>query len=510
MKRRTASIELLGLLCLTAAAWAGEGTGQAVCETIGPDLVVIGGPAQFGLALHPGIPAGRTAAAAAVAWDFGDASAHSSLQAPSHRYTKAGWFVWSVEARQGDFRCRKTWLIGVHTPGAPVTDGGQTPLAVVQEVVAGLKNAYRKEKLGANLDGSQRYPLRLEFRGASGNEEGCWAQTAEFAVGDGKALDRGLARPALNGVSDKLLGLRLKSGYFLCAGTFTSSGRVVSFPAASVEVTDAVRFGAGSVAIVDGHGSEYDGKQWLKLADDPPAGPGLAEAVAKIGSPAVLAELARSHRSPQVRSAAISSLTDQPLLGEIAVQGQMPRERLDAIQRIDSQPVLLDVVKRGREAPERLAATKRIADQSILSELARSSAEPAVALSALNRVEAVPEILRVLRESPDASVRSAAIERLGRSLDQVTDQKALADIATQATGAEVRRAAIGRVDSQDVIRKVAGSDSDRDVRLAAVERVSDQAVLARLASAERDEKVGLAAVERIGDQSGLAAVASSH
>ncbi|MGV8041919.1 MAG: PKD domain-containing protein [Thermoanaerobaculaceae bacterium] len=52
-------------------------------------------------------------------WDFGDGSAHSSLQAPTHRYSTAGSYTWKVTVSAGGASCSKTGTIVVSTPPPP-------------------------------------------------------------------------------------------------------------------------------------------------------------------------------------------------------------------------------------------------------------------------------------------------------------------------------------------------------------------------------------------------------
>lgn len=53
------------------------------------------------------------AGGASIDWDFGDGAAHSSLQAPTHRYSAAGSYTWRVTVGAGGVSCSKTGTIVV-------------------------------------------------------------------------------------------------------------------------------------------------------------------------------------------------------------------------------------------------------------------------------------------------------------------------------------------------------------------------------------------------------------
>ena len=46
-------------------------------------------------------------------WDFGDGSAHSSLEDPTHAYTSGGTITWTLTVAVGDIRCTRTGTISV-------------------------------------------------------------------------------------------------------------------------------------------------------------------------------------------------------------------------------------------------------------------------------------------------------------------------------------------------------------------------------------------------------------
>jgi hypothetical protein len=445
-----------------------------------------------------------------VDWDFGDGTPRSNGRSATHTYARTGWFAWSVQARQGRYRCQKTWLIAARLPST-AQDVGGGPAAVVEELAKGLKRDYRKERLGANLDASLRYPLRFQFEPGTVKSAGCRAETAVFVMGDPKALDQGLNPPAsaaLSTVAEKSLGLRLRSGAFVCRGSFSARGQRISFPQASAALTDTVRFAAGSLVTIDGSDYEYDGQQWVRAGANAAVGPGLASAVASLKDPALLADLSKNHSSAEVRTAVIGRMTDETQLYGIASSGPTGPERLAAIARINSQPLLLNLARTGRGPNEKLAAAERISDERLLTELVRGDVDAPIMLSALQRIESVPEIVRILKSAATTSVKSAAIGRLsGPALSQVDDPEALATIATEAASGEARRAAVARVENQDVLEKVARTDSELKVRVAALDRVSDPMRLATLAVAERDADTAMAAAGRITNEAALQKVA---
>ena len=64
-------------------------------------------------------PSGGCTGAVAYDWDFGDGSAHGAEQNPSHTYTEAGSFTWTMTASAGTTACTKTGAITIHGASPP-------------------------------------------------------------------------------------------------------------------------------------------------------------------------------------------------------------------------------------------------------------------------------------------------------------------------------------------------------------------------------------------------------
>jgi hypothetical protein len=87
-------------------------------------------------------PSGGCTGTVAYDWDFGDGSAHSSEQNPSHTFTSPGTFTWMMTASVGTTSCTKTGTITIR--------GAAPPPSVDDVWKAG--NPFRLKVAGANFD----------------------------------------------------------------------------------------------------------------------------------------------------------------------------------------------------------------------------------------------------------------------------------------------------------------------------------------------------------------------
>ncbi|MFY9555169.1 MAG: PKD domain-containing protein, partial [Blastocatellia bacterium] len=93
------------------------------CNATVPESATAGGAVLFGGAATPSNCTGTPA----YDWDFGDGTAHSSQQSPSHSYAQAGQFGWSLTVTiAGASPCVKTGTITI-TPPCTLTCSAMVP-----------------------------------------------------------------------------------------------------------------------------------------------------------------------------------------------------------------------------------------------------------------------------------------------------------------------------------------------------------------------------------------------
>jgi PKD repeat protein len=105
-------------------------------------------------------------------WSFGDGSAHSALQNPSHVYTLPGTFTWTLTVAQDGATCTKTGSITVTPPAAPPII---TSLAKM--------NPFAIKVAGSNL----QQGVRVFINGTEWTTV-TWKNTTKLTLGGGKAL----------------------------------------------------------------------------------------------------------------------------------------------------------------------------------------------------------------------------------------------------------------------------------------------------------------------------------
>jgi photosystem II stability/assembly factor-like uncharacterized protein len=92
--------------------WSLDQCTQMTCTAVVPTHAVTGMPNAFQSAPSCGAPY------ASYDWNFGDGSAHSSEQNPSHTFASAGARTWTLTVRVGPQTCTKTGSIAVVDPPA--------------------------------------------------------------------------------------------------------------------------------------------------------------------------------------------------------------------------------------------------------------------------------------------------------------------------------------------------------------------------------------------------------
>jgi PKD repeat protein len=69
-------------------------------------------------------------------WNFGDGSSHGALQNPSHTYTVAGSFTWTLTVTVADQVCTKTGTVNVQAVRPGDCDlGGTISIGEVQKAI---------------------------------------------------------------------------------------------------------------------------------------------------------------------------------------------------------------------------------------------------------------------------------------------------------------------------------------------------------------------------------------
>jgi PKD repeat protein len=87
------------------------------CNATAPSGGSAGAPVSFTGAAYPG---SSCAGSVAYDWDFGDGSARSSLQDPTHAYAAAGSYTWTLTVTAGSASCTRTGTITIGAAPPPV------------------------------------------------------------------------------------------------------------------------------------------------------------------------------------------------------------------------------------------------------------------------------------------------------------------------------------------------------------------------------------------------------
>jgi PKD repeat protein len=79
------------------------------CTASAPEQARVGDPFPFASSVTPNDCTGPKS----YDWDFGDGTAHSTLEQPSHTYAQTGVYTWKLTVKMGDATCTKTGTISV-------------------------------------------------------------------------------------------------------------------------------------------------------------------------------------------------------------------------------------------------------------------------------------------------------------------------------------------------------------------------------------------------------------
>ncbi|MGA9752084.1 MAG: C25 family cysteine peptidase [Acidobacteriota bacterium] len=105
----TMTASLNGVLCSQTGSIA-VGTCSLSCSASGPSNLMVNETAAFTAAATPSNCSSSTVT---YDWGFGDGSAHSSDQNPTHAYTSAGTYTWTMTASDSGTTCSQTGTIQV-------------------------------------------------------------------------------------------------------------------------------------------------------------------------------------------------------------------------------------------------------------------------------------------------------------------------------------------------------------------------------------------------------------
>ncbi|MGH9162491.1 MAG: hypothetical protein ACRD2X_21195, partial [Vicinamibacteraceae bacterium] len=201
-------------------------------------------------------------------------------------------------------------------------------------------------------------------------------------------------------------------------------------------------------------------------------------ATARLDDPALLAEIARTDGSQEVREEA------RALLLDLALDEQDPARAEAALAAIGEERDLATIVKQTTAEAMGLAAVARLTSERILASTARHATHRSVRLAALDRVQDTSERLAVATKSEHKDVALIA-------LTGVTDPEQLEQVASRARNKLVARRARALLRAQTPTVNAELSDEhmpDADeicVRLESVATATDPRLVAyRLDEAE--------------------------
>ena len=209
------------------------------------------------------------------------------------------------------------------------------------------------------------------------------------------------------------------------------------------------------------------------------------------------------HADPNIRRAAVETLTDQTLLAGIALNDENHGVIEAAVARVSDQNVLADIAK--GEAKRDLAcklAVARVSDPKLLAVVARTAQYSSAKMVALRRVTDQNVLVDIAKNDRTRDVRVRAVEG-------VVDQNVLADLAQHDKDGDIRTAAVARVTNQKVLVEIAKQDPLWVIRMTVVARVTDPNVLADIAKNDDMRGVRKAAVSRVTNQGVLEDIAKN-
>ena len=120
-----------------------------------------------------------------------------------------------------------------------------------------------------------------------------------------------------------------------------------------------------------------------------------------------LATLAETGHDEQLRSVAVSKLTDQAILAKVAVKDQVAYVRAAAVERLTDQTVLAKVAVKDGDGDVRVAAVGRLTDQTVLARVAAGGGSADACEGRRREADQIRPLLPILplRTRTDVSAR---------------------------------------------------------------------------------------------------------
>lgn len=193
------------------------------------------------------------------------------------------------------------------------------------------------------------------------------------------------------------------------------------------------------------------------------------------------------HSNARVRAEAVRAMTaeDGALLVQVARGDRDPDVRRLAIERLATPALLADVYEHESDRSLRDLAGERAAALWVDIACDPDDERASEAFAGIQR-------LGDQRALVDIAARgNAAVRR--RALAEIREPRALAELARRAQQPETRLEAVARLDDVQVLRALATDVSDRDVGLAAIEKIDDPEVLETIAQKAKHKAVRLRA-----------------
>lgn len=220
------------------------------------------------------------------------------------------------------------------------------------------------------------------------------------------------------------------------------------------------------------------------------------------------ARIAKTHRDPEKRNAAMQALNDQAILADVAANARDRNTCLAAMAKITDEQLLAQIARKITLDVEMISLVMaKIKTPALLSDLAKNAASPHVRIAA-----AGPDDQPVLVEI--ARKRSLGHATRQRALAKLTDQTLIAELSRPGADIHIRKAAISRLTDQQTLLDLVKNDPDKKIREHAVKHLTDQKTLLEIVLANPTDEDGhstsgmaAAAMETITDQTMLVEIA---
>jgi len=225
----------------------------------------------------------------------------------------------------------------------------------------------------------------------------------------------------------------------------------------------------------------------------------------KVISQSVFFDISQHDVSEEVKTEAALKLTDNAMLASLAISTSSENVRLAAFQMIQDQSVLADIAKMPGAS---LSAVEMIFDQTALADVAQKAHNGAIRLAAAIKITdtaLAQTIFADIAEGCQCPLRYEAVRLL-------TDQSLLAYVAMKVNDTKARLQVAEKLTNkaiaQNIFAGIAMSDDNIYVRLQVAEKLSDKALAQKIFAdiAKKDWSYAEAA-KKLTDQAQLADVA---